>query len=224
MARSLLALCFLLLLAQPGAASDAKLLPFDEAPQNPEFLAWRDALIAAVKRRDAEAVAAFAAPKILLSFGEDEGPETLVAWLNGSADWQGEAYWRELEEVLTHGGAFNQQGGFDAPYWFAAEPALPAEVDWMTVFYIIGDKVRLRAGPGTNHKVLAELSYDIVVADNPEHTLEDDADGRPWLYVRTFDGLEGWVALRYLRNGYSYRAGFEQQDGRWAMTYFLAGD
>jgi hypothetical protein len=226
----LIAVCLVLLgapLAASGvaAAPGLQLLPFDEAPADPRFQAFRDALLDAVQRRDVAAVVAAAGPTILLSFGEDSGPETLRLWLTGGGPVEAPYLWAQLEDVLAHGGGFDQQGGFSAPYWFAATPPLPDDTDWYAVLYVIGDKVRLRAGPGTDQPVLGTVSYEVVFADDPQQLWATDAAGKEWLQVRTLDGRRGWIREDFLRGPYGYRAGFELlEDGRWAMTYFLAGD
>lgn len=226
----LLAFCLALLgapLACCGAATaqGLQLLPFDEAPRDPTLQAFRDGLLAAVQRRDLEAVVAAAGPTILLSFGEDSGPETLRLWLSGGGPLEADYLWGQLEEVLSHGGGFDQQGGFGAPYWFAAAPPLPDDTDWYKVLYVIGEKVRLRAGAGTDQPVLGSVSYEVVFADDPQQLWATDAAGKEWLYVRTVDGRKGWIREDFLRGPFGYRAGFEQlEGGGWAMTYFLAGD
>lgn len=217
--------CLLLCLAPlPAAGQGLQLLPFDEAGLDSDFERFRDELLAAAERRDVDAVVAAAAPEILLSFGEDMGPETLRLWLTGGGPSEEEPMWQELVDVLSHGGGFDQQGGFSAPYWFAATPPLPDDTDWYSLLYVIGEKVRMRAGPGTGHQVLGQVSYEVVFADDPQQTWATDAEGREWLYVRTTDGRKGWIREDFLRSAFGYRAGFERQDGRWRMTYFLAGD
>ena len=215
----------LLLWSPVGAwAQSVQVKPYDQAELNPEFKAFRDALLQAVKARDLEAVVAAAAPDITLSFGEDVGPERFRDFLSGKEDWAGEGYWKDLEAVLSLGGAFSEDGSFAAPYVYTDTTVLPEEVDYFTVFYCIGDKVRMRANPSTEATVVGQLSYDVVVADDPNNVAATDATGRDWFYVRTFDGRKGWVAAQFLRSPYQYRAGFEKRDGRWLMTFFLAGD
>lgn len=207
-----------------AAAESVRVPPFDQAGQQPDLKVFRDGLLDAVKARDIEAVVAAASEDILLSFGGDEGPARFRDFLSGKEEWAGEGYWKDLEKALSLGGAFDQGGGFSAPYYYADVTELPEEVDYFTVFYCIGDKVRVRSGPSTNDAVIGQLSYDIVVADDPDNVAATDSTGRDWFYVRTFDGLKGWVAADFLGSPYGYRAGFEKRDGRWMMTFFLAGD
>lgn len=223
----LLSCCLLLLvfLAPQARAEGTPFKPFDEAGQDPAFQAFRDDLLAAVKRRDLEAVVHVAAADILLSYGEDTGPERLREWLAGQSSEVDAAYlWGQLEDVLAHGGGWDQQGGFGAPYWFAGTPQLPDDTDWYEVLYVVGEKVRMRAGAGTDKAVLGTASYEVVFADDPDHVWETDGEGKEWLYVRTTDNRKGWIRGDFLRGPFGYRAGFEQRDGRWKLTYFLAGD
>lgn len=222
--RALLVVLMLLVAPLTAWAQSIQVKPFDQAEQNPEFKAFRDALLASVKARDLEAVVAAAAPDIDLSFGGDSGPERFRDFLSGKEEWAGESYWRDLEAVLSLGGAFFEDGTFAAPYVYTDTTQLPEEVDYFTVFYCTGDKVRMRANPSTDAAVIGQLSYDIVVADDPDQIAATDASGRDWFYVRTFDGRKGWVAAQFLRSPYQYRAGFAQRDGQWMMTFFLAGD
>lgn len=82
----------------------------------------------------------------------------------------------------------------------------------------------MRAGPGTDQPVVAALSYEVVLADDLEETWSSDPAGHIWYKVRTLADQKGWIREDFLRGNYGFRAGFEQRDGRWVMTYFLAGD
>lgn len=207
-----------------AAAESVRVVPFDQADQQLDFKVFRDALLEAVKARDIEAVAAAAAETIEISFGGDAGRATFRDYLAGKIEGIGPEYWAELERVLTLGGAFGEDGLFVAPYYYADTAPLPEEVDFFTVFYCTGDKVRVRAGPSTNDAVIGQLSYDVVVADDPDKVAASDASGRDWFYVRTFEGLKGWVAADFLGSPAGYRAGFQKLDGKWQMIFFVAGD
>lgn len=129
MPRLLLSL-LLLFAGLPAPAAALQLLPFDEAAENPAFKQLRDALLDAARRRDLERLLAATAPDVQLGFGSESGVEQLRRSL---AAEDGALLWAELEDALAHGGAFNRQGGFDAPYWFAAELPLPDDTDWSAV-------------------------------------------------------------------------------------------
>jgi hypothetical protein len=42
--------------------------------------------------------------------------------------------------------------------------------------------------------------------------------------VTLASGEVGFVASRYVRHPIGYRMGFEKTDGRWQITFFVAGD
>jgi SH3-like domain-containing protein len=56
---------------------------------------------------------------------------------------------------------------------------------------VIENDVRLRAGPGTDFDILADLDAGALVEATSEHG---------WRAVVTSDGQYGWVAVEYLRD------------------------
>lgn len=184
--------------------------PFDEANQDPSFLAFRTDLIDAVVRRDTDFVIEQAAEDIFLSFGNVAGRAEFRNMLTSGDD----AYWKELEEVLRLGGAFTSTTVFEAPYTWTAN--LPGELDPFFAGFIIGEDVVLRDRPARSGGALALLDYEVVtVVGGGQCEYET---------VRTAAGIEGYVHRDYLRSPIDYRAIFEFRDGRWLITLFIAGD
>ena len=215
----------------PVQAQPYRALPVDLAGQVPAVETLRDALLDAVRRRDTDAVVALASPNIALSFGGHSGRETLRQWLDGDDEmpWTGEVYWRELLEALELGGSWwrydaQSPRSFCAPYTFYAD--FPDEWDQFTLVMIIRDDAPLRAGPGEEHPVIAELSYDIAEITS-EWEPRDDPYAPYWLRVRTADGAhEGYVVSTDFRSPIDYRACFGQDPdtGEWVWDAFIAGD
>lgn len=220
--RTLLALLLLLGAAMPAAAEHATFPPFDEAGQEPSFRAYRAGLLAAVERRDLEAVTAMASADINLSFGGDSGRQTFMAWL---ADPEtGEDYWQTLERVLGEGGKF-EGGLFIAPWTYWMEP--PPEFDIYGAGVVAGTNVRLRERPTTDGRIVRALTYEIVSIppydpEKPDHAVDDS--GRAWTRIQTLHGESGWMASDFLRFSLDYRAGFEKGPDGWQMIFFIAGD
>lgn len=217
-------LALLLLFAPPAAAADPPTYPpFDEADKDPSFKAYRDRLLAAIEQRDIAAVVAMASPDIKLSFGGDEGRDTLREWLTGA---DAEPYWTVLKRVVSEGGRFEEGGLFMAPWSFHYVP--PDDVDFYNVAIVAGTNVRLRAEPSTGGRVIRALSYEVVeMPPYQEGRIDrvEDASGREWIRMRTYAGEEGWIASAYLRFLIDFRAGFQKDDrGAWQMTFFVAGD
>lgn len=186
-----------------------RLLPKDEAASNPRLLAFRRELLAAVARRDTDAILRVADPDVQLDFDSSRGIESLRQQINSD---QGDV-WQECGRALTLGGRF-QDGAFIAPYVSSAwsdtcEP-------WCSA--IIGRAVLLRERPHTNARILARLDYDVVepVIEGPRVT--------GWERVRLANGTVGFVSARFVRSPNDYRAWFVSADGRWRLKAFMAGD
>lgn len=207
--------------AVPAAGQVAKLLPFDEAPQDPSFFLFRARLLEALAARDTTFLYAHLAPEAHLSFGGHTGRAGLQElWHPGEAESE---LWSTLARVAAGGGAFQptHQGGtrFVAPYYWAAWDTLG--LDAFSHGVVLGAHVRVREAPGLESAVLDTLSHDVVrVADF--YPVGDEAEG--WARVTLADGRTGYLSQAYLASPIGYRVGFEQRDGVWQITYFVAGD
>jgi hypothetical protein len=191
----------------PPTGTGPKLMPVDEASSDPSFVAYRDELLAAVRRRDANAVAALADPMIRTSFGGGGGADDLRRTLEQPGMWD------DLEQLLTQGGSFRGEGtgrSFWAPYVYSAWPDAH---DPFAFLAITGKDVPLRESQDPGSPTIAILSYDIV-----------ERAGQPDNRVKTADGRTGWVEADDVRSPIGYRAGFMKSDGRWRMNALVAGD
>ena len=185
--------------AAPPAVNGPKLQPVDEAGRDPSFLAYRTQLFDAVRRRDVEAIVKEIDPNIRTSFGDGGGAAELRKTLERPE------IWGELEQILTHGGTF-QEGSFWAPYVYSAWPEKYDAFTWVAV---VAKDVPLRESP--NGRTIATLAYDLVERVDETH-------------VKTADGRTGYVDPKFLRSPIGYRAGFNKTKDRWRMTALVAGD
>lgn len=206
------------LLAAPALAQEMKLKPVDQAGRDPSFAKFRTALLDAVRRRDVDYVVAQADLEVKLSFGGDYGRDTFHNLLTGTEDWQGEAYWAELQRVLELGGVFMDANSFCTPYVACLDvPGCPDCDPYETMFTVARDAVA-RAEPDASAPVAARLSYDVLRID-----IEAEHQGE-WTPVILPDGSRGYVSGPDFRMSIDYRALFEKVDGTWRMTVFIAGD
>lgn len=83
---------------------------------------------------------------------------------------------------------------------------------------IVGSRVRVRAEPRSDAAVLALLTECIVPV------VQTDASREGWVPIGLGPKRIGYVSERNIRSPIDYRAGFEFKEGRWLMTFFLAGD
>lgn len=213
---------FLLLVAMMtygAAARSRKLSPVDEAPKDPSFKAFRDKLLAAVKREDETVLYESLDPKITNSFGGEGGiTEFNTHWKMGEARTK---LWGELATILSMGGSFSNVGGqksFCAPYVYSN---FPEDLDANGYAAITGTNVRVRAEANLNAPIITALSYDIVQLD-----FETSASGEnsEWVKIIAPNGKKGYVFGKYIRRPVDYRACFEKKQGKWKMTVLIAGD
>jgi hypothetical protein len=213
-------------MAQDQNVPMPKAEPVDEAEQDQSFLIFRDALLAAVVKRDIETILAMSAEDIVLSFGGSDGRDAFRDFLevdpnDFGADQKYEApamrerNWADLETVLRMGGVFNEQGDFVAPYTWAAEH--PEEADPFEVMFVTGSGVALRERPIRFGDVLGRLDYDVV-------TFRNWVSGTSFVEIEKADGVVGFVHRDFVRFLVDYRAFFSKTDGNWKMTRFIAGD
>lgn len=202
----------------PPSVHGPKLMPVDEAPRDPELVAYRDALLAAVRARNIEAVVLMADPAIRTTFGAGGGHADFRRMLNEPG------MLAELEQVLTLGGSFRGEGetvSFWAPYVYSAWPDIHDPFESLAV---VSENVPLLRAPDPTSPPVATLSYDIVERLSPPQPLAAGATPPPYIEIATADERRGWVAATSVRSHVGYRAGFMKTDGRWRLSAFVAGD
>ena len=219
-------LALILLVAAPAVAQVGTLEPVDEAADDPSFVLFRARLLEAVATRDTAFVLAHLHPDATISFGGDAGVEGFRRlWLDDSS---GADLWTEFATFLPFGSTYETDpamltSGAEAravvPYWFGA---WPDGLDMFEHVLLVGENVNVRAAPRGGAPVIAQLSHAIVRAGTAGSEEYDVAEG--WMPVTLASGEVGFVASRYVRHPIGYRMGFEKTDGRWQITFFVAGD
>ena len=204
--------------ALPASAQALRLERVDEATRNPQFAAWRAALLDAVRQRDTEFVVARADPEIKLSFGGDYGREKFRRALTGKEEWHGEFYWRELQTILELGGVFMEDGAFCTPYLACIDvPGCPECDPFETVYVTRADAVA-RTKPDPGAPVAAKLFWDVLQLDY------EAAGAEGWYPVKLPDGRTVFLSTKDSRMAVDYRGRFEKTAKGWRMTVFIAGD
>lgn len=206
--RRLLTLLAALLVAAPAWAEQLK--PFDEGPSRPGFADFRARMTEAVEARDRAFLRAHTAPDIKWSFGADNGRDTFMATIEENPE-----LWGELRWVLEHGGAFDENGDFIAPYTYAADTGM----DPFRAGIVTGSDVNVRASPDTNALAIERLSHEVVEVET-----WGLGRGDRWARIALPGGGHGFMVTDYLRSPIDYRARFAQRDGTWVMEMFVAGD
>jgi hypothetical protein len=220
MTRGRIDVAVILAVALTSSVLAAKLPPRDEARQDPSFLAFRQRLQEAVRKRDRAYLLKVIDPKIRVNFGEGGGAKEFAhQW---KLDSNGSLLWKTLEEVLALGGTFSGTGRereFAAPYTYSA---FPEKLDAFEHYCVTAPDVPLRAKPDVRARIIARLNYEIVRQATLPRGVKPP--GATWLYVATAAGKRGYVARQQVRSPVDYRAFFSKRDGTWRMTALVAGD
>ena len=195
---------------------NGRLLPTDGGLEDPGFTVFRNELLAAVARKDAQFLRSVLAPDVKIGFGfePDNSSEFERKWKIESPDSQ---IWTKLDGVLELGGRFETWNGervFCAPYLCGT---WPQKFDPFSYVAVIAAEVQLRSSPDDSSESLAKLSYNVV-------RLIDWTQDRQWAQVAMPNGTSGFVQAEYVRSPIDYRATFRKLDGKWVISAFLAGD
>jgi hypothetical protein len=188
------------------------LRPVDEAARRPDFVDFRRRLRDAVARKDEAAILANVDPGVRISFDDSGGRE---AFKKDVIEDRDEDFWLEFATILRLGGRFRESDAFDAPYTFSA---WPDEFDSYECAAITGSRVRVRAKPGLDGRIMTELDYAIVRANR------GNVETPGWMGVQLPDGRTGFVSSQYVRGPIDRRALFQFHDGRWWLMAYVAGD
>lgn len=204
-------------------AQERFVVPIDEGPQDKSFVAFRNDLIAALKRKDKNFLTGVLDKNIAVSFGGDDGIEDFKKyWSFNQPDTK---VWDELLKVVLNGGKFVNDGGdkeFCAPYSFSN---FPDDIDSFEHNMIFGSNVRLRSKPDLKSKIIGKLSYNVVKIDWENSV--NDGKVEPtytWYKVETLGRMKGFVSAEYVRSPIAHRACFTKSKGKWKLTAFIAGD
>lgn len=192
------------------ASAAARLPPVDQCVSDRSFVEFRKALVAAIQRRDSDALLSVVAEDIHASLGGHVGKKDFIE-LWGLSKPRSSRVWKELGDALGLGCTMrdgiatapsmeDQIGDRDA---FETRIALPGAV--------------LRARPSETSRAVARLSWHVL-------TLRGTWDGGPWVRVKLDDGRSGYVRNVLARSPIDYRAWFHKRAGSWVMAGFLAGD
>lgn len=203
----------LVLGALSSAVAQTQLRPVDQAVTQPDFFTFRAQLIAAIVRRDVEAVLSVVNTNVKNSFGGNDGiAEFKEMW---AIDQPNSRLWEALATVLALGGTFEKDGTFVAPYTFSR---WPDGFDSYENVALVGSAVRVRAAPRMGSPALATMSFAIL----PQVESKESTD--QWVSVRLPDGKVGYVGKSFVRSPIDYRAIFEKREGRWQLIVFVSGD
>lgn len=204
----------------PTIQGGVRVVPVDEAPQDPSFVQFRDELRAAIAKHDTNAVIATFDPSMNFSFGGERGIDAFRAmWKPDAPDSK---LWRELDDVLSLGGSWTTEGPrrFVAPYVYANWPEASDSFENVVP---VCQAVPVYAKAEASGAPMARLDYQVVKIGQDDPVRKGGKDPA-WREVVLPDGRSGWVESKCVRSPIDYRAAFEKKNGAWKMVFFVAGD
>lgn len=191
---------------------EGRFAPRDECIAVPGAAAFRAALAEAVRKRDAEALVALAAPEVKLDFGDGAGQAELRRRLTGEG---GAELWRELAALPPLGCAVDR-GNLVLPWFFAQD--LGGD-DPYGMLLVTGERVPLLPKADAEARPVRLLSWALV---EPEEGYDERAAFQP---VRVAGGgPSGFVDAARLRSPIGYRLIAGRTTVGWKIEAFLAGD
>lgn len=219
-----------------------KILPYNESGQNPDFQAFYDELLAAVRKKDYKFLIEHVDDQIIYDYKINENDK--VVFHRGKKgfeeDWQldnnqiNDFLWEELERIILTGGIFKDKEKtiFEAPH-FRRElisierdlnSQLPSESDYIEITVPIKGSVNVYKEPDINSEIIGNLSYDIVLLI--DHGFEQETEEYLYYFynIITPSGEEGYVIDLDMNTTYDYHIGITYKDENWKITEFYSGD
>ncbi|HBB33987.1 MAG TPA: hypothetical protein DDZ80_09535 [Cyanobacteria bacterium UBA8803] len=197
----------------------------DQVPANSSFYQFRERLQQAIRDRDAKFVEAIADPKIQITFGLPK-PFSSLGFDNPNS-----LSWKRLERIINIGctpseaPAGTKMDAYQCPH--ASQASLG---DPFSDVYIVGENINVRAQPRNDSPIVGVLSNEVVKSDPAglerltEQQRQEQQTVEGWQPIITPAGQRGYVSSRYAYYPAGYRARFENKQGEWKMTAFIAGD
>lgn len=220
----LAAACLLAVLAAATAAAQAqvrKLEPVDEGAADPSWQQFRNRLMAALERKDAQVVLGTLDPKVRNGDGRPDGAaEFRKAW---DFDKSPGPLYTELRRLLSLGSVYvrveKKPAELCAPYvtfkW-------PADVDPLNHGAVLVRDALVKAKPGNRADTVTTLGHDLVEVSDWEVADEDPKSPQKWVKIVTKAG-PGYLPEEQVRSAVEHRACFRRGKDGWRMTVLLSG-
>lgn len=202
-------------------AAEKKLLPVDEAANDPSWVGFRNRLLNALVKRDRKFVLSILDRNIRNSLDAPRGiAEFRKQW---DLDAEDSALWRDLPTALFLGSAWlkPEKGPRQlcAPY---VAIKWPEDIDPFDYGAIVSREALVKAAPSAASATLANFSYDIVPVADWEVNDEAPESKQKWVRVK-LKASDGFVPEEQIRSPIEHRACFVKTESGWRMTAFVVG-
>ncbi len=202
-------------------AEEQKLLPIDEAGNDPSWVGFKNRLLNALAKRDRKFVLSIVDRNIRNTLDVPRGVAAFRTHWDLDAD--DSVVWRELSAALFLGSAWlkPEKGPRQlcAPY---VAVKWPEDIDPFDHGAIITREVLVKAAPSSESATLATLSYDIVPVTDWEVADQAQEAKQKWVKIR-LTGADGFVPEEQIRSPVEHRACFVKTESGWRLIAFVVG-
>lgn len=214
-----LSVAMLAVTAATAAEPVEHLKPWDEAAQDPTFVAFRTKLQAIVEHKDVKGLRASLATDILNNFGGGKGVDAFnSAWKPHD---EHSAVWPALAGVLKLGGYFDSKKAFSAPYVYAA---WPDDLDSFNFVAVTNPDAVMRKAADDKSAIVRKLDHDVLEVIQSSSMPQHEAGSDDWDEVKDRKGNHGFILVRDVRSPLDFRATFEKRNGKWVIASFVSGE
>jgi hypothetical protein len=197
-----------------------------------DFSKFRERLLEAIKRRDANFIRAIVTPHTQWSWGGSLNIES------HKIDDPLATFWQYLEKSTTAGCTLDPDKNVaekdpDTEVWVCPDTSgkVIYNFGWQQQVAILKDRVNVRSQPGTSSDIVGVISKELVQFDSqaynklPQEMQENVNSPEGWTPIIINDNKQGWVQNRFVYyEPRDYRVSFVQSRGQWRLRYFLRGD
>ena len=215
--------------AKPAAPSappvERKLPPVDEGSKDPTWVAFRNNLLAALRRADRGALIKVVDRNIVNGLEVPRGvAEFRKLW---EIDSNSDRLLRDLSASLSLGSAWHQQDPKNKSTRVLCAPYVPIkwplnDVDPYDSGAIVVKEALIKSAPSHASETLGALSFDIVGVHDWEVADVENQLKQRWVKV-SHRGRDGYVPEEHIRSAIEHRACFAKAGNTWRMVEYVVG-
>lgn len=197
-----------------------------------DFSQFRQRLLEAVKRRNANFIRAIYTPQTKWSQSGTIDIETY------KIDNYQSNFWQAMEKAVGAGCTIERNANIaekdvDSDVWVCPDTGGNSigNAAGQAQVAILGENVNVRSQPNTRSAIIVVLSKELVQFDtqtfsnSPLRIQESLSSPEGWTPVILNDGRRGWVQSRFVYyETRDYRVSFVRSRGQWRLRYFLRGN
>jgi len=200
-------------------------MPVDEGGKDPTWIAFRNNLLAALRRGDRTALLNIVDRNIVNGLEAPRGvAEFRKLW---ELDTKNDRVLRDLSAALNLGSAWHQQDPKNKATRVLCAPYVPIkwpldDVDPYDSGAIVVKETLVKGKPSHASETLGTLSFDIIPVRDWEVNDAESQQKQRWVKVN-YRGQDGYVPDEHVRSAIEHRACFARTGAGWRMVEYVVG-